>query len=384
MPRLDFEISEYEERQRRTRAAMEEVGIDLLIVTHPVHIHWLIGSRIKGYQEFQALLFTLEPGDLTLQTRFADVFEAQQESLAVDVRGWDRDPGDHAIPILKGILEEKGFLNRKIGLEVPDTYLNVHDYLQLRDVLGDSLVAEPTNLVAKLKMSKSPAELAYIRKASDINDAVHQTCLDTLAAGKTEFEVVAEMHRTMIANFGDFTSSPMNFVSGERTVYSHGFPSERIMQQGDLVHHEYGASYRRYTCTIGRVLCIGQPTDRMKEVYQVVRDACDAQIAAIKDGVPASVPHEAAKKVIGDAGMEEGRWHTSGYGIAPSFPPRWSEPIQMDGSTDEPLRSGMVLSIEPPVFLPGESLGARIIDNVLVTDTDCEILSTTSRDLTIV
>ena len=122
----------------------------------------------------------------------------------------------------------------------------------------------------------------------------------------------------------------------------------------------------------------------MKEVYQVVRDACDAQIAAIKDGVPASVPHEAAKKVIGDAGMEEGRWHTSGYGIAPGFPPRWSESIQMNGSTDQPLQSGMVLSIEPPVFLPEERLGARIIDNVLVTDTGCEILSKTSRDLTVV
>ena len=384
MTTLDFEISEFEDRQTRTRRAMEKAGIDFLIVTHPVHIHWLIGSRIKGYQEFQALLFTLEPGDLTLQTRFADVFEAQQESLADDVRGWDRDPGDHAVTILKGILEEKGYLNRRIGLEVPDTYLSVHDYLQIRDLLGDSLISEPTGLVEKLKLVKSPAELAYIRKASDINDAVHQTCIDTLAAGKTEFEVVAEMHRTMIANFGDFTSSPMNFVSGERTVYSHGFPSERVMQHGDLVHHEYGAAYRRYTCTIGRVLCIGEPTDRMKEVYQVVRDACDAQIAAIRDGVPASVPHEAAKKVIGDAGMEEGRWHTSGYGIAPSFPPRWSEDIQMDGSTDEPLRSGMVLSIEPPVFLPQEKLGARIIDNVLVTDTGAQILSQTSRDLTIV
>ena len=384
MTNLDFEISEFEERQRRTRAAMEKIGIDLLIITHPVNINWLIGSRIKGYQEFQALLFTLEPGDLILQTRFADVYEAQQLSLAGDVRGWDRDPDDHAVTILNGILEEKGYLNRKIGLEVPNTYLNVHDYLQIRDLLGDALVAEPTSLVESLKLSKSPAEIAYIRKASDINDAVHQTCLDTLAAGKTEFQVVGEMHRTMMSLGGDFTASPMNFVSGERTVLSHGFPTERVMQQGDLVHHEYGSSYRRYTCTIGRVLCIGQPTARMKEVYRVVREACDAQIAAIKAGVPASVPHEAAKKVVGDAGMEEGRWHTSGYGIAPGFPPRWSEGFQMDGSSDAPIQSGMVLSIEPPVFLPEERLGARIIDNVLVTDTGCEILSKTSRDLTIV
>ena len=224
MSNLDFEISEFEDRQQRTRAAMEKIGIDLLIVTNPVNINYLAGSRIKGYQEFQALLFTLEPSDLILQTRFADVFEAQEMSLSGDVRGWDRDPGDHAVPILKSILEEKGYLNRRIGLEVPNTYLNVHDYLQLREVLGDALVAEPTRLIEELKFVKSPAELAYIRKASDINDAVHQTCLDIMAAGKTEFQVVGEMHRTMMSLGGEFTSSPMNFVSGERTPYSHGFP----------------------------------------------------------------------------------------------------------------------------------------------------------------
>ena len=299
MTNLDFEISEFEDRQQRTRAAMEKIGIDLLIVTHPVNINYLIGSRIKGYQEFQALLFTLEPSDLILQTRFADVFEAQEMSLSKDVRGWDRDPGDHAVPILKSILDEKGYLNRRIGLEVPNTYLNVHDYLQLRDVLGDALVTEPTHLVEELKFVKSPAELAYIRKASDINDAVHQTCLDNLVAGKTEFQVVGEMHRTMMSLGGEFTSSPMNFVSGERTPYSHGFPSERVLQDGDLVHHEYGSAYRRYTCTIGRVMCIGEPTARMKEVYQVVRDACDAAIGGDQGGGPG---------LGAPRGGEEGHW----------------------------------------------------------------------------
>ena len=87
MTNLDFEISEFDDRQQRTRAAMEKIGIDLLIVTHPVNINYLVGSRIKGYQEFQALLFTLEPSDLILQTRFADVFEAQ-ELFAVEGRAW--------------------------------------------------------------------------------------------------------------------------------------------------------------------------------------------------------------------------------------------------------------------------------------------------------
>jgi Xaa-Pro aminopeptidase len=384
MSKLDFELSEFEDRQRRTRQAMEKTGIDLLMVVHPVNINYLIGSRIKGYQELQVLLFTLEPSDLTLLTRFADVVEARDLSISKDVRGLGRDPEDDPIDILKSTLQEKGYLNRRIGLEVPKTYLSVHEYLKIKDILGDALVAEPTRLVEELKFVKSPAELAYIWKASSINDAVQQTCIDTLAAGKTEFEVVAEMHRTMMALGGDFTASPMNFVSGERTVYSHGFPSERRLNRGDLVQNEYGSSYRRYTCTIGRMLCLGEPTKRMMEVYQVVRDACDAAIAAIRPGVLATVPHEAAKKVIGDAGMEDGRWHLTGYGIAPGFPPSWGESLKMDGGGTDILQKNEVLSIEPPVFLPQEKLGVRIIDNVLVTDTGCEIMSKTSRDLVVV
>ena len=384
MSKLDFELSEFEDRQRRTRQAMEKTGIDLLMVVHPVNINYLIGSRIKGYQDLQVLLFTLEPSDLTLLTRFADVVEARDFSISKDVRGLGRDPEDDPIDMLKSTLQEKGYLNRRIGLEVPKTYLSVHEYLKIKDILGDALVAEPTRLVEELKFVKSPAELAYIWKASSINDAVQQTCIETLAEGKTEFEVVAEMHRTMMALGGDFTASPMNFVSGERTVYSHGFPSERRLKRGDLVHNEYGSSYRRYTCTIGRVLCLGEPTKRMREVYQVVRDACDAAIAAIRPGVPATVPHEAAKKVIGDAGMEDGRWHLTGYGIAPGFPPSWGESLKLDGGGTDILQKNEVLSIEPPVFLPQEKLGVRIIDNVLVTDTGCEIMSKTSRDLVVV
>jgi len=384
MPALDFEISEFEDRQSRTRQAMESIGIDLLMVTHPVNINYLIGSRIKAYQNFQVLLFTLEPSDLILLTRFADVFEAQESSLSKDVRGWGKYPEDDATTILKGIMKEKGYMNRRIGLEVPDKYLGVRQYLEIKDLLGEALVAEPTRLVEELKFVKSPGELNYIRRASEINDAVHQTCVETLAEGKTEFQIVAEMHKTMMSLSGDFTASPMNFVSGERTVYSHGFPSDRVLKKGDLVHHEYGSAYKRYSCTIGRVLCLGEPTLRMKEVYKVVRDACDAAIAAIGPGVLATVPHEAAKAVIVKAGMEDGRWHTTGYGIAPGFPPAWSESLEMDGSGKDFLQKDMVLSIEPPVFLAEERLGVRIIDNVLVTESGCEILSKTSRDLTIV
>ena len=104
-------------------------------------------------------------------------------------------------------------------------------------------------------------------------------------------------------------------------------------------------------------------------------------IASIRDGVPATVPHAAAKAVIVEAGLERHRVHTSGYGIGPGFPPSWAEPVHMIGGSPYVLRAGMVMTIEPPVFVGPEGLGARIIDNVIVTETGAELLSRRGRDL---
>jgi Xaa-Pro dipeptidase len=122
----------------------------------------------------------------------------------------------------------------------------------------------------------------------------------------------------------------------------------------------------------------------MREMYDLVRRASDACIAEIRAGVPAVVPHEAAKRVIADAGCDRYRVHTTGYGLAPGFPPTWGEPLHMLGGSRDILQAGMVVSVEPPVFIGEQRLGARIIDNVLVTDGGAVLLSQYSRDLIVI
>jgi Xaa-Pro dipeptidase len=178
--------------------------------------------------------------------------------------------------------------------------------------------------------------------------------------------------------------STLNFVSGERLGFSHGAPTLRKIRRGDGGNVEFGAAYKRYTKTMGRQLSLGKPSARIKEIYGIVRAAGDAMIAEIKGGVPAIKPHEAAKRVIAEAGFDRYRIHTSGYGIAPGFPPAWGEPVNMFGGSKDVLQAGMVVSIEPPIFIAEEKIGARIIDNVIVTETGSEPLTRYSRDLIVV
>jgi Xaa-Pro dipeptidase len=384
MSKHDFTVDEYMTRRARVRDAMATAGIDWLVMFHPVSIHWLTGSDAKSYQEFQCLVMSTAPGPLVVLTREGEVNEFRDDALVDEVIGWGggiiEDP---LVPFMR-LAERLGLTRARVGMEVPGVYLHPRDYVRLKDLLGSALVAEPTNLVHDLKLVKSPAEQAYIRRASRIADAGMPIFVTALREGASELAIAGEVYRTLMVSGSGIAASPMNLVSGERSGFSHGAPTERRLRRGDFGSIEYGATCRRYTATIGRQFSLGAPTPRMRELYDVVRRACDAQIAAIRDGVPADAPHEAARRVIADAGLERGRVHTSGYGLAPGFPPSWGEPLHMLAGSGYTLRAGMVVTIEPPVFLGDERLGARIIDNVLVTPEGCELLSRFSRDLIVV
>jgi Xaa-Pro aminopeptidase len=384
MSKHNFELSEFEDRQARVRAAMEKEGLDLLIVVHPVNMAWLTGTGHKGYQEFQCLFFTLDPRPMTIITRLADAYEVKCESLAADVRGWGGLDPEDPVDIFKAVMKEKGYTGRRIGLEVPRYYMGVDDYLKIRDFLGNSLVMEANRLVEDLKLVKSPAEIAYIRKAVTIADAGLARFAEKARAGMTEHQMAAEIYYEMMSLNGDLAASPINLASGPRTAYGHGLPSERKVGAGDFIMVEFGGAYRRYGTTVGRHACAGEPSNRMQELHDLVLASCDACINAIRPGVPAVEPHIAARKVIEDAGLIENCWHTTGYGIAPGYPPSWGESVDMFGDSEYVLEEGMVLSVEPPVFVPEDKLGARLIDNVLVTRDGAELLSSNPRDIVVI
>jgi len=384
MSKNDFTVDEFTSRRARVRAALADAGLDWLIIFHPVSIHWLTGSDAKSYQEFQCLLISAQAGPLTILTREGERAEFEDDALVDEVLTFGGGENEDAVAAFEKIARARGLTTARVGMEVPAYYLHPHDYVRLKTLLGKSLIAEPTTLVHDLKLVKSATELVYIREAARKADAAMQVFADALKEGRSELAVAGKVYESLLSADSGIAASPINLVSGERSGFSHGPPTERNLRQGDYGSVEYGATHRRYTSTIGRQFSMGAPTRRMIELYDIVRRACDACIAEIRDGVPATVPHEAAKKVISDAGYERWRVHTSGYGLAPGFPPTWGEPVHMIGGSTYTLRAGMVLSVEPPIFIAEEKIGARIIDNVLVTNDGAELLSRFSRDLIVV
>ena len=384
MSKSDFTSEEFDARLARVRKAVGDAGLDWLIAFHPVSIHWLTGSDAKAYQGFQCLFVSAKQGPLTVLTREGERNEYLDDVRVDRIETWGGCEPEDPVEVFAKVATGLGLAKARVGIEVPAYYMHPHHYVRIKDILSKALVAEPTNLINDLKLVKSPAELAYIREASRICDKAAHVFAGALKEGRSELAVAGDVYQALLSAGSGLAASTLNLVAGERSAHSHGAPTERKLKRGDFGQVEYGAAYRRYTVTIGRQFSIGPPTARMRELYDLVRRAADACIAKMRAGVPAIEPHLAAKKVIADAGMDQYRIHTSGYGLAPAFPPSWGEPIHMFGGTKYVLEAGMVLSVEPPVFIHAERLGARLIDNVLVTKDGAELLSRHPRDLIVV
>lgn len=384
MSKHDFSEEEFSSRRLRVRDAIGKAGLDWLVVFHPVSIHWLTGSDAKSYQEFQCLLISARPGPVVVLTREGERNEFLDDALVDRLETWGGSDPEDPIAVFERLAGSLGIGRARVGMEVPAYYLHPHHYVRIKQILGDALRAETTDLVHDLKLVKSATELEYIREASRIADEAMTVFAASLIPGRSELEVAGDVYHSLLSSGSGLAASPINLVSGERSGFSHGAPTARLLRRGDFGSVEYGSAHKRYTATIGRQFSIGPPTPRMRELYEVVRCAADACIAEMRAGVPAVVPHEAAKRVIAEAGLDRCRVHTSGYGLAPGFPPTWGEPMHMFGGSRYTLQAGMVVTVEPPVFIGEERLGARIIDNVLVTDTGAELLSQFSRDLIVI
>lgn len=384
MSKADFTSAEFAERLAATRKMLGERGLDWLIAIHPASIHWLTGSDAKSYQEFQCLLIGAQSEPLIVLTRQGEVNEYLADALADEVHGFGGGESGDPIQAFAHLARRHGLMGKRIGLEVPAHYLHPHHYLALRSLFGETSLTDASDLIAGLKLVKSPSEIAYIRRAAHIADLGIERFNAELAPGKSELALAGAIYETLLRHGSGIAASPVNLVSGPRSAFSHGAPTERVLQQGDFGSIEFGATARRYTATTGRQFVLGRPTARMLELCDIVRRACDAMIQVIGDGVPAHLPHEKARQVIKEAGLDAHRVHMSGYALGPGFPPSWAESLIMIGDSPHVLKAGMVVTVEPPVFIGPEGLGARIIDCVLVTKTGAELLGRTSRDLVVV
>lgn len=223
--------------------------------------------------------------------------------------------------------------------------------------------------IGVLRMVKSAEEIECIRRAVDLTDACFKNVLPRVQAGVTDLDIALEIEFFIKRNGAKLAFDPI-VVSGHRSALPHGTPSEKVVEVGDFVTMDFGAQVDGYCADLTRTVVIGEATPRHAEVYQAVLEAQLAAIEACKPGVEAREIDKIARDSLQAKGLAQHFTHGLGHGLGGVV----HDNGRFSSISDNVLEAGQVWTVEPGVYIEGWG-GCRIEDDIVITDSGCEILN---------
>lgn len=280
----------------------------------------------------------------------------------------------------KGLFEEAAAIVKRkhlkrLGFE--PSWMQVDPFEKLKTKLGASIkLIAISGVVENLRAVKSPEEIARIRAAVNANSQAFSKTLSRLKPGVREMDIAAELDFQMRMLGAEKPAFETIVASGTRTALPHAHPTSKKIEAGELLLIDMGATLDGYTSDMTRMAHLGVPSKRTQALYKAVLAAQLAGIAAVRAGMPASKVDAAAREVLKRHELDKAFVHSTGHGLGLEI----HEGPRIAKKEKTKLRAGMVITIEPGAYLEGFG-GVRIEDTVLVTETGCEILTSTSKDL---
>jgi Xaa-Pro aminopeptidase len=349
------------ERADRLAAAVAARELDCLLVTDLVNVRYLTGfGGTNG-----ACICGGDTRVFLTDFRYTERAEAE-------VEGWDvvtvKDDW------LGGIAAR---LSGKSGFE--DQQMAVRTLKKLEEKLADDVVLEGAGgTVEKLRRVKDEAELAAIAAAAELADEIWRWSLERGLAGRSELDV-ARAAEARMREQGAEPSFPTIVAAGPNGALPHAEPGEREIGRAELVVFDMGAKLDGYCSDGTRTFATGEPGEQGRAVYETVREAQAAALAAVRAGVRGEDVDAVARELISAAGHGERFGHGLGHGVGLEV----HEEPRLSPRSEDVLEPGEVVTIEPGVYLPGE-LGVRIEDLVVVADDGPRNLSGLPKELQIV
>ncbi|MEE8398425.1 MAG: aminopeptidase P family protein, partial [Desulfobacterales bacterium] len=227
------------------------------------------------------------------------------------------------------------------------------------------------NMVESFRMIKSESEIDSTRDALGIAETVFSDFIGHIVPGMTEKDAAWGLEKALREAGADSLSFPIICASGPNSALPHAIPGTRAFKAGEPILFDWGTRCRGYCSDISRTVTIGQPDDRFEQIYPVVYDAQQLAIGAIKEGVSSKAVDTLARDYIDQKGFGEQFGHALGHGTGLAI----HEPPRLSPFTDSPLTSGMIVTVEPGIYLP-EWGGVRIENMVVVREDGAEVLNT--------
>ena len=282
----------------------------------------------------------------------------------------------------KKLYSQLNELIRKHGaanIAVESQTLTVSRLHTLRAQLKDVEVIDTdvlSNEINALRSVKDEYELDCIKKAQAIAERAFEDILSFIHEGVTERQIALELNRLMFEYGAEDLSFETIALSGENTSMPHGVPSDKPVKNGEFVLMDYGAVYKGYHSDMTRTICVGEPDEEMRKVYNIVLEAQTAAINAAHAGMTGHELDEIARSIISDAGYDSCFGHSLGHGVGLEI----HERPNASPNNMLPLNVGAVVTVEPGIYIAGR-FGVRIEDFVILTENGCINLTKSAKNI---
>jgi len=268
---LHFETTELAERRARAVAAMTEAGLDGLLIFRQESMYYLTGYDSFGYVFFQCLHLGAD-GSMMLLTRLPDLRQARHTSVIEDVRLWTDLPDANPAEQLRDILEARGCRGRRLGVEWESYGLTARNGQRLAAALdGVCTLLDASELVSRLRVVKSPAELDYVRRAAELADAALAEGNRLAVPGAFEGDILAAMQGAIFSGGGDYSGNEWIIGSGRDALLCRYFSGRRHLDADDQLTLEFAGAYRHYHAALMRTILTGTPPPEQRDMHAAAR-----------------------------------------------------------------------------------------------------------------
>lgn len=278
------------------------------------------------------------------------------------------------------IIEEIAAIVKELGIKSLGFEKDVVSYSMYEaysKVIPADLVGV-TDLIEKIRLVKTEDELKTIKAACQIADETFEHIIQFIKPGKTELEVSNELEFYMRKLGATSSSFDTIVASGVRSALPHGVATDKIIEKGDFVTLDYGALYNGYISDMTRTVAVGEPSEQLKEIYQIVLEAELLGLEKFKPGMTGKEADAICRDYIKEHGYGDAFGHSTGHGIGLEV----HEGPGLSFRSNITLEPGMVVTCEPGIYLPGVG-GVRIEDDTLITETGNEKLTHAPKELII-
>jgi Xaa-Pro aminopeptidase len=349
----------YAGRVEALRAKLEQEKLDAFLVSHFANRRFLSGYSANDLPPSETAGFLLiTPNSAYLITNFLYAEAAREEAGPVGYEIVVLQPNQGYSQAVAKLVKEHGL--KQVGFEsialVFEYFANITQALE-----NAATLVATRGFVEELRLLKDEEELQLMRRAIAISDRAFDETLPLIRAGVTEKYIAWEIERRVREFGGEALAFETIVASGPNGATPHAVPGQRQLQEGEPLIIDMGARYRGYNSDMTRTVCVGEPTARFKEIYNIVLEAQLRSSEAIRPGLTGQQADAVARDIISGYGYGDNFGHALGHGIGLAV----HEPPSLRANSQITLAPNMVHSIEPGIYLAGWG-GVRIEDLVLV------------------